>query len=426
MNYNTVLSVALSVLVFGLVVALLIYLFRLASGRVFQQRLQAMRLEASVRVVEAVTRPPVMPYHYAPHVHISNGSGGSGTLPTLPLSNQLQAMPSFSDMLLSGRVGSGNPLVLGFDQAGVAIESDWRGLYSTGVGGLQGSGKTTTAAFLLSQSVLSGARLLVVDPHAGDDQSLANILNPIRGAYLADVAEGPESVLAAIAIANEEIHRRESGAADRWALVVIVDEWTSLLLRDDLRLELPRSLSHIATSGRKFNVHCMLIAHRWASQDVGGGLLRNVLTSAYVHRLRRDEARMLTGMGTSTPKDTLELQPGEAYLVDTRGKLDRVRVPQVLSSDMATVERLLADKLVDRSTVCMPVGSQLVATDVMADSSLQSAETARIYKMFLDGVDPSGIVFEVFGVRSNQGRKYQNALTDVLSHIRAAAGGVQK
>jgi len=66
----------------------------------------------------------------------------------------------------------------------------------------------------------------------------------------------------------------------------------------------------------------------------------------------------------------------------------------------------------------MPAGSQAVAGAERLRGASVSAEAARAATMFLDGLDPAAIVWELRQVRSSQGGKYQAALGEVLSLIR--------
>src|SRR6185503_18297307 len=117
-------------------------------------------------------------------------SPGSTTLPSI---EQPLTAPLFSTLLDQGQIGQDSdgrrqPLILGYSLDG-PIAGDWRSLYSTGLGGLQGSGKTWAATFLLAQSALNGARLVIGDPHAGDSESLAARTTPLAPSFLCDIAD---------------------------------------------------------------------------------------------------------------------------------------------------------------------------------------------------------------------------------------------
>lgn len=61
--------------------------------------------------------------------------------------------PALRALLASGEVGRGRPLLLGVDATtGEIVRGGFRDLYSTGIGGLTGTGKTWAAALLLGQS----------------------------------------------------------------------------------------------------------------------------------------------------------------------------------------------------------------------------------------------------------------------------------
>lgn len=255
-----------------------------------------------------------------------------------------EGAPTFRTLLDAGQLGRAadgraQPLILGYHQ-GQAITGDWRSLYSSGLGGLQGSGKTWTATALLAQSALSGAQLVICDPHAGDEESLAARVAPLALAYLCDVAEDERAILHAVKLADAELQRRKQGDPDRTPLIVAIDEW-SALRRGAVAELLPAFVEDFSTEGRKLNCHVMLLGQRWDKSSVGD--FRNTLASSYVHRMRPDEARMMTGLhAAALPPDTLQLPPGVAYLLDTRGSLTRVQIPYTTPADIEAVGRRLA------------------------------------------------------------------------------------
>ncbi len=390
------------------------------------QRAQQTPLPSSVRTV---------------HVHTSQ----------LPLSRQPVApplltaqapdvceivVPSFRELLEGGLVGVDNegrqhPLILGYGEHG-PITGGWKSLYSSGLGGLQGSGKTWTAAFLLAQSAINGAQLVICDPHAGDEESLAARVQPLAPAFLCDIADDERSILQALKLADEELQRRKDGDPNRRPLIVAVDEWTSLR-RGELAEQLPRFVEDFSTEGRKLNIHIMLLGQRWDKESVGP--FRNTLASSYVHRMRADEARMMTGLRASAlPDDTLQLEPGAAYLVDTRGTLHRVQIPLMRPEDVARVgDRLRNGMAEPRRPIGFPIPSRQsqnsheVAKESPAENDGYSAsqsleslspEAARIVALFLEGKDAGAIVTELTGMTSKNGKPYLTKLAEVQAVIR--------
>ena len=253
-----------------------------------------------------------------------------------------EELPAFADLMAVGRIGPGQPLCLGLDtDTGEGIWGDWKDLYSAGLGGKQGSGKTWTAASLICQSLLNGARVILADPHSGNDESLTTRLRPVLPfCELAADDDGP--ILEAARYAHEEFKRRKADDKagkryDRTPLLLVIDEWTALL-RGPAGDELPELLSSISTEGRKYGVNAMLLAQRWEAAAAGGSDVRNVLNSHYVHRCRGDEGRMQTGMRAgSWSGDPITLHPGEAYLFTAQGDVRKVSTPYMTPADIESV-----------------------------------------------------------------------------------------
>ncbi|NTU79092.1 MAG: hypothetical protein HGA45_06775 [Chloroflexales bacterium] len=109
------------------------------------------RAEHVTRALEAIYRHPTVPQtlsyssHYAPHLRVPAAAlPGEEVTATRPV-----AVPTFAQILAGGRVGRGNPLLLGFDtETGAELVGSWLDLYSTAVSGMPGSGKTTSQRFL--------------------------------------------------------------------------------------------------------------------------------------------------------------------------------------------------------------------------------------------------------------------------------------
>jgi hypothetical protein len=369
--------------------------------------------------------------HYAPHTRTSAGStllpGDVATAPELDAAPA--SVPTFAELLQAGRVGKGNPLLLGYDQSGAAIEGSWLHLYSVGIGGATGSGKSWTAAYLLAQSMLHGARALVIDPHAGDPESLATRLSPLQAGMMSEPASDTRAILATVKMVQSELERRKSSRTERVPWVVVADEFTALM-RGELQEPLALLIESIAQEGRKLGIYGMCLGQNWKTTRAGGGELRDSLASAFIHRLRPNQARYLTGLyADDLPRDLLELQPGRAYWLSTGGELQRVSIPQCTSSDLAQVAGLLTDQgptmpRVSRqeSVTDQPQNSHPSTPDYSAPqrAEVYTAEEARVLALFLDGYDAAAIVKELHDITSKAGKPYMNKLAEVQAVVRRA------
>jgi hypothetical protein len=352
-------------------------------------------------------------------------------------------VPSFGELLDQGKVGHGSKLLLGF-RDGQAIEGSWGDLYSVGVGGMTGSGKSWLVAFLAAQSAAAGAKIILIDPHAGDPQSLATRLAPLSASYMCNTASTPTQIESALKLASDKLNGRKAGKGGVWPLLLIVDEWTSLL-RGRLAELLTATVLDYAEQGRKYGCFATLAAQAW--QVDAAGPVRDRLASHYAMRCRGEQFRCQLGLRGSAPLDTLFLKPGEAYFLSTRGELGKVVIPQMADGDLARVAALI-----DRpaAAVGQPFGFQRVTAhvtpsadlatarrqdgDIMATSAAPvttasgsakavSPEAARALALLHEGNGIPAIVKELRGVVPREGRRYMTALDEVTDLLRQATKG---
>ncbi|MEI7772467.1 MAG: DUF87 domain-containing protein [Chloroflexales bacterium] len=363
----------------------------------------------------------------------------AAALPLLAASEAAAPVPSFAQLLDGGRVGPGNPMLLGYAD-GRPVEGSWLDLYSCAVGGLSGSGKSWTATFLAAQAALHGSELVILDPHASNAESLAARLAPMRAAFRCAPAESPREMLAAVALVADELARRRGGARGP-GLLFIADEF-SALQRGELAEPLAALVEGLGQEGRKLGLYAMVCGQVWSAARAGGTELRDSLASAYVHRLRPAQARMLTGMAAADlPGDLLELPAGGAYLLDTAGDFRRVTIPQMTPADVARVAALLGRAPAPAAPAAPPEGRALgfrpplavgasVGASVGAatlplrphqDAPALTAEDARILAAFLDGRSLSDLAAELNGGR-RAGDGYAQAARRVAEVLRRALG----
>lgn len=386
------------------------------------------------QLLEEKRRPFPQLHSFAQHMH--NTHAPALPAPELVSGPPPASIPSFAQLLDQGQIGPGRPLILGYRaDTGAPLTGSWKDLYSCGVGAQQGAGKSWLLAFLLAQSAAAGGRLIICDLHAGDDESLANRIGALAPAFMMDIASTPKEIEIAFAFADDKLERRKGNSA-RWPIVIVADEWTSLL-RTSAGANLPAHIQNIAEQGRKFNVNGILAAQAWTKD--ASSPVRNQLTSHYVLRQRPDEARYQLGLKSAQlPDDIRNLPDATAYLLNVKGELIKVIIPQMTPADIARVGELIdvparspakfgftlpTAPLTPLVANCKPDGSQMVASDNQATTASQTAkvaspEAARAASLFLSGKSPAEITAELRGVKSNQGRAYQTALNEITELIR--------
>ena len=394
-------------------------------------------LLATAEVERAIHQPGQNPHSYSPKIDIKPVPNQPTIIDAVPTQNTDVTVPTFQELLQTKQIGPSTtgqrqPIILAYGDEG-AITGDWRMIYSTGLGGLQGSGKTWTAAHLITQSALNGAKLVICDPHAEDQESLATRLAPLQKSFLCDIADDEQTILDALNLADDVLQRRKKGDPDRTPLIVAVDEWTALR-RGKLAEKLPAIIEDFSTEGRKLQCHVMLMGQRWDKQSVGD--FRNTLASSFVHRMRSDEARMMTGLRASIlPDDTLQLPPGTCYLLDTYGQLRRAQIPHITSHDIAQAAKHIGEPAqIDETRTRFHMGFKPPTSAAVRDpdenrkktgkkpdvetgnTNAQSAENRRIVSLFKDGNSIGEIIRELWG--DIKGTRYNEKRSQVEKIIR--------
>lgn len=350
-------------------------------------------------------------------------------------------IPSFAQLLDSGSIGAGRPLLLGYSQAtGEPIAGTWSKLYSVGIGGMTGSGKSWCAAFLLAQSAAAGAKLIVIDPHAGDDESLATRLAGLSAAFLCDVAQSGQQIESALKLASRELAQRTAGGHAAYQVILVADEWTSLL-RGKLGDLLTATALDYSEQGRKYGCFAMLIAQAW--QIDAAGQVRDRLASHYCLRTRGDQFRYQLGLRGSAPVDSLFLKPGEAYFLSVAGDLEKIVIPQMTAADLARIggtvkpafgfrkptgyiaatkpaTAITAQVAGNRPESSQKVAESNPATTASGTATVASAEAVHAAQLYVAGKEPAEIVRELRGITSKEGSRYQVALKEINDLVRQA------
>lgn len=322
----------------------------------------------------------------------------------LPAPVQPASLPSARELLaLPG-------LVLGVAADGPVVEPEF---LSVGIGGQTHSGKSVTLAGLAVQVAAKGGRIHLVDPHAGHAQSLLSRVEAVLGSGHIDVGATPGEAIYVAERAADELRRRmrmaRVGAApDRAPVLLAIDEWTSFM-RGERAEQLEKLLVAIISEGRKFSVFAALSAQSWAAGVVGGSFVRNPLPLALIHKMRGDEARMLTGPRVVLPGDAISLPTGSAYALTSAG-ISRVVIPEF---------RLDAQSTYSPATVPeLPVvdGDQAPdCTGTVAGPYVDGEALA----LFRAGRDIPAIVEALHGLKPG-GRAYAEARREVEAAVRRA------
>ena len=351
--------------------------------------------------------------------------------PALPAA----ALPTFAELLDRGRVGKGNPLLLGYDVAdGQELTGSWLDLYSTAVSGMPGSGKTTSQRFLACQTALHGAKFAICDPHAGAaDDSLAATLAPLSAAFVCEPASSDKAILDVVRYVADVGRRRVEGKdSSTTPLILWVDELTALLGRSSVAAPLAELLEQVAQEYRKRWVFVCASGQIWTAARTSSEL-RDSFASVLCHRMKRAQARLL--LPTEEAEQVERLEIGRAVLWRTSGATSTIAIPNTTAGDVARVAALLTSAGLPREPLGGPMDaggksdrrssgsltdSQPIVTSSASErASAPSAVDARILSLFADGNDAAEIVRQLWP-DTKPGRATQERSAQVQATIRQA------
>jgi hypothetical protein len=335
-------------------------------------------------------------------------------------------VPTFAELFESRLIGAGLPLMIGYDyDSGQPHQGSWLDLYSCAVAGLQGSGKTTTELWIILQSVLHVARLLVIDPHRDATQdSLGGRLAPLASCFLHPVAgDDAREILAVVKLARREVERRRRGLTGA-PTILVVDEFTKMMRRSpEIKSELSACIEEIAQEGRKLGVFALLSGQLWKATAVGGTELRYSLASAFVHRIQEAQSRLLL-VDQQYAKFTGTLKRGQAYFSDTNGDTHLVQIPltsQRLQYPAGEVEPPPMEKLVPKAHEA-EAGQEPSARLLPPELERKYAEVVALMAQEKKQGD---IIAAVWGVTSGGGAAYQKSAEELRRIQRVMAQRAQ-
>lgn len=294
-------------------------------------------------VVEPVTQEK--------HIHHTKEVTAPGQT-TIAEQGEMDELPapvqSFYDLLAAGVIQSAleqGKMLLGYI-GGQLRYGSWLDLYSCGIGGVSGSGKTTTVRFLLFQAILAGAQLLMIDPHINEpEESLAAQFRAFPAVHVAAPCDDtPAAVLKRIRWFDKERQRRKVAGIKSPALIFVIDEFNALMRVEEIKKEMSALLLSISQEGRKFGLFAMLIGQRWSDQDMGGAnmgaAIRSSLASTLAHRFT-DETQAKKLVGGKHGAECLELPQGHYLFRDTQGMIAEMITPYTTIEDGEVIQELL-------------------------------------------------------------------------------------
>lgn len=229
---------------------------------------------------------------------------------------------------------SGNSLLVGYSDAQPQyIELPECGFI--GIGGKPRVGKSTTTLLMIEQAILSGWYVFIGDPHFQKDDGLLNRCRPFSG-RLAKQATTPDEIAAMIYLADKIGRRRVQGDPDRTPVILVIDEFTNLIWRDEFPQDIYRILPSMAIEYAGVGVHGVIISHDYSRAGLGndlGAALRRAFTHRIAHQMDAGNVEFLLPKGGAAQARAIAgLKTGQALYHGPDGGI-MITVPLLTDTD---------------------------------------------------------------------------------------------
>jgi hypothetical protein len=366
---------------------------------------------------------------YSPHSELDYRAD-SGRAALLPADEPAAGpgLPGVTDLASLAFRPSLESILLALGDGGERVTVSAKALCHVALVGSTGGGKSNLIRLLLPQLQACGARVVLADPHfAPVDLETGEDWRPIAARLHMAPAVAPGEIAALLAYLTDELERRLElrRAGTRWGppLFLALDE---LPVIADTVPGAVDELGRLLREGRKVSLYSVGASQSMLVKVIGGdsSAREAYRTAFYVG----GDLRSATVLLDLAQRDIAEgaLGQGVAYLRSRATSPARlVRVP--LASNAAVAG------LLDVGSGCQddgadapeepagkPDGSQMDAKSNQATRSSIRPEAARALELFREGRDLPEIVKELRGVKSSQGRAYQDASREVQALLREA------
>lgn len=219
--------------------------------------------------------------------------------------------------------------------------------------GITGSGKSSTARFLISQLLLDGTEVIVCDPHGlVGKESLSGALQPLYP-YLT-IAHTKEEIITQFKRINRLFEERIKGSGDESRIALFLDETPAFFLnctREEMVL-IAKVLTQLANQSRKVNIRVFLLGQNWTQDYIGRSSIRNSINTIIFHRINEKEAKLfIESAPVELRRQIAGLQQGNVIVYGLGIEPTKLRVPYVSVDDIMKIATMLDESRDTRGNV---------------------------------------------------------------------------
>jgi hypothetical protein len=428
-------------------------MLELSDDRLLAVIARAVELSGQAQIARAEHQPNQQPTHYAPHITVHQPKATPPAFIDAPaLLAESEAQPALPDVTDLANIArdfrpSKDAILLALGDGGERLTAPVSALCHVALCGATGQGKSNLLRLLLPQLQAIGARVVLTDPHYADiDPDNGDDWRAIRQRLYMPPAVKPRDIDAMLDYMCTELDRRlelrNKGEKVGAPLFLAYDELPVIV---DTVKDAPERLGRILREGRKVAILTVGASQEFLVKTIGGSSgARDQYRTAYYVGGDRTSASALLDLPARTIDDG-PLGHGVALLRSKATPAARlVRVPlasnQGIALMLGAAEPGLhpglqqADSGLHLATNDRPFGfqatashkpdvSQMEASADLVSTASASPEAARAMQLFMQGLDLAAIVLEMRGIKSTQGRRYQQAAEEIQQLLREAMTG---
>jgi hypothetical protein len=268
-------------------------------------------------------------------------------------------VPTFKALLDRGELTPGQPMILGYIH-GTPRRGSFQDIYSAAVAGESGSGKTATLLYLMASGLIAeGIRFYGIDPHYPHPKSFgfkSKVLWEAGAVTMAtNLDQGREVCLHIGAIIDQRLTQQDTTTTP---VVLVIDE-LAFLMKTTLAADLARTMTRVSTEGRKCAVYMLASSQTWLVDSTGGtSVVRDTLTSAYIHRIKPRQAQLILQDRDETAKVKKYVKhAGQVLLCSVQHESAIAQIPYITEHDLQRVAAMVNPV---NTAVNTPVNSQRV------------------------------------------------------------------
>ncbi len=333
-------------------------------------------------------------------------------IPALPPS---QHIPTFRELLDTQEIAPGKPMILGFAH-GVPRRGSFLDIYSSAVAGESGSGKTATLLYLIASGLIAGpVRYIGIDPHYPHPKSLGFKTKALWDAGLIRMATYKDEMLTVLTDIEQTIDRRlQQIETDTTPVVLVIDE-LAFLSKTSIGNTMAHTMERISTEGRKCAVYMLASSQTWLVARTGqSSVVRDTLTSAFVHRIKPKQANLLLQDKEEVNKVKKYVrQAGEVLLCPVNDESVICKIPLTTDADM---ERVVARVAASGQRVDQPVAPGNRSVDLIDQAQKYLNESGTTLRQLAEnaGVD-KGYLSRVLHHKKPLSESLKQKLSEVIS-----------